>query len=342
MSHIYLKDKNSLFSTDGIAGFKDNIETVLKEIFHHVSYIEGDIPEKKERSIYFKILREANRKLDFKFIKKLFNNLQADYQDRLLDKLNLHYDYFFVVAGREFSSSFIQKLRKRNPGIICILFLWDKFENTSLKFSAHEFDHVFTFDKEDAEKYNFIFRPSFFIDECSKDSLAWNEREHSIFYVGALRDKKRYETISKIDKVLQKTSEKESAFIKLFIDKKSQSHLPKNYNINIITHEKMDYFETIEATKKSKVILDLPHKNQQGLTLRSFESLATKTKIITTNKDIVNYDFFNSENILIIDEKNIEINTDFFEKPYKEIPHNILKKYSAKGFIKSILSSIEK
>lgn len=342
MNNTYLKDKNILFSTDGIDGFKDNIEIALKEIFYQVSYIEGDTPEKKERSIYFKILREASRKLDFKFIKNSFTNLQKDYQDRLLDKLNLRYNYFFVVAGREFSSLFIQKLRERNPGIICILFLWDKLENTSLKYSAHEFDHVFTFDREDAEKYNFIFRPSFFIDECSKDILPWNEREHSIFYVGALRDRKRYETISKIDETLQKSPNKESVFIKLFIDKKNHRNLPKKYNVNLITHEKMDYFETIEKTKKSKVILDLPHKDQQGLTLRSFESLATKTKVITTNKDIVNYDFFCSENILIIDEENLEIDTDFFETPYKEVPQNILDKYSARGFIRSILSSIKK
>lgn len=54
----------------------------------------------------------------------------------------------------------------------------------------------------------------------------------------------------------------------------------------------------------SKAQIEIQHPSQKGLTTRAFESLGTKTKLITTNPAIRQYDFYNSNNILIIDRNN--------------------------------------
>ena len=68
------------------------------------------------------------------------------------------------------------------------------------------------------------------------------------------------------------------------------------------------------------------------------ECLAYNTKLITTNKDVINYDFYNENNILIVDkiEEIEKIDINFFKSPYLELSKEILDKYSFEGFFKEI------
>ena len=58
---------------------------------------------------------------------------------------------------------------------------------------------------------------------------------------------------------------------------------------------------------KSKIIVEIQRNDQIGLSFRIFEALGYRKKLVTTNTDVVNYDFYNPQNILVIDENNIEI-----------------------------------
>ena len=76
----------------------------------------------------------------------------------------------------------------------------------------------------------------------------------------------------------------------------------------------LDYNTVNENIEKSNTILDIHHPKQTGLTMRTIEMIGMNKKIITTNKDIINYDFYNPNNILVIDRKKIKINLDFFQE----------------------------
>ena len=62
-------------------------------------------------------------------------------------------------------------------------------------------------------------------------------------------------------------------------------------------------------------------------------------KIITTNKDIINYDFYNSKNIYIIERENININKDFINEESQKIDNNIIENYNLKNWIKKIFNN---
>ena len=47
----------------------------------------------------------------------------------------------------------------------------------------------------------------------------------------------------------------------------------------------------IDIFKKSRAVLDIPIAGQNGLTMRTFECLAMKKKIVTTNENIKQYAF---------------------------------------------------
>ena len=95
-----------------------------------------------------------------------------------------------------------------------------------------------------------------------------------------------------------------------------------------------------EAAKKmgeSKIAVDVQFGSQAGLTMRTIESLATKTKLITTNHNVKEYDFYNPNNICIIDKENPVVLKEFFESEYVDIPKEILNKYTLSNWIKTLL-----
>ena len=83
--------------------------------------------------------------------------------------------------------------------------------------------------------------------------------------------------------------------------------------------------------------MDVENAGQHGLTMRSIEMVGLQKKLITTNRDIVNYDFYHPDNILILDRENPVADRNFFEKPYKVLEEEIYRKYSLSSWLTEIL-----
>ena len=102
----------------------------------------------------------------------------------------------------------------------------------------------------------------------------------------------------------------------------------------------MSQDKIIEIFDNSKVVLDINHPLQFGLTMRTIECIGAEKKLITTNKNIKDYDFYNPNNILIIDRENINIDMSFFEKEYQTLPDELYKKYSLTNWLRNIFMEI--
>jgi len=98
----------------------------------------------------------------------------------------------------------------------------------------------------------------------------------------------------------------------------------------------MKYSEMINTMKNSAAVLDIQNIAQNGLTTRIFEALGAETKIVTTNSNILHYDFYNSKNVLIIDRNNPVIEKSWLDAPYEEYDINLLKKYHIKNWIMEV------
>jgi hypothetical protein len=60
-------------------------------------------------------------------------------------------------------------------------------------------------------------------------------------------------------------------------------------------------------------------------------------KIITTNSTIKTYDFYNPNNILVLDENSeININLDFINKPYEKLNEAIYYKYTIENWVNTV------
>ena len=110
----------------------------------------------------------------------------------------------------------------------------------------------------------------------------------------------------------------------------------KNAKMNDFKTEKVPSNEVMNIFKASKCILDAPQAGQTGLTIRTIECLGAKRKMITTNKDIKKYDFYNESNILVF-EGSIDKNSKFFTTPYVEVSDDVYKKYSLREWLSFML-----
>lgn len=186
------------------------------------------------------------------------------------------------------------------------------------------FDAVYSFEKDDCEKYNLKFIPNWI---CTPKVELKKELAYQIFNISS-KDK-RFPVIRKIAADLKS---KGIVYRIIVYDKKRNTVDP---NIEFISKH-MQIAEVNKYINDSNLLLDISRKEQKGLTFRVFESLGLEKKLITTNSDIKNYDFYNPNNILIINEENPVIPIDFFTGEYEKIPEFILKKYTLGNWVDTI------
>ena len=91
-----------------------------------------------------------------------------------------------------------------------------------------------------------------------------------------------------------------------------------------------------EITSQTRIIIDMELSNQSGLTMRTIETHGMRKKLITTNPNIKEYDFYNENNILVVDRNNPVVNSDFVSNEYEILPDELYNKYSLSNWIKVI------
>lgn len=276
-------------------------------------------------------------KLSHGLYEKLYD---YDNQKRCFEKVAPdYYDYIFVLVGRKLNveafSEFIQRQRKAKK----ILYLWDDVKRVEeFPYIYQKFDKVLAIDKFDCQKYGLDFLPLFY---CRKYEGVVNKKNIDFSCTG-----QKYDFREKIlNEILEKYPEDKFQWYGLLLT--SKANLMHEHLNCIISHEKykkpfyegtksLSMSENADILRRSKVVIDMPNPSQTGLTIRTFEALACRTKMITTNKHIAEYDFYDPQNICIIDPDNIKIPEDFLETEYKAIPQDIVEKYSINSWVKNL------
>jgi len=125
----------------------------------------------------------------------------------------------------------------------------------------------------------------------------------------------------------------------LYLKKKLSDPSFKGCSMSDFNYKMMPAIDAANLMAKSKAALDMQSPTQTGLTMRTIEVFGAKRKLITTNQQIRKYDFFNENNIMLIDLNFKEINLAFFETPFQEIPKEIYEKYSLNYWIDEVFAN---
>lgn len=202
------------------------------------------------------------------------------------------------------------------------------------------YDSIITYSYKDAENNGFIYNPNFYDREYS------NKKIYDWSFIGTNGAHRK-----KVIDYICSSANTENAYIHIY--KGSGTGIKDYIKCDILNNpgaigsdkylkcKSLSQEKTCEIFSMSKCIMDINNPKQNGLSFRPFHAMSMHTKVITTNEDIVNYDFYNPDNIYIMDFDNpILPPKEFFDSPYKELPAEIFEKYSLKSWCKRLEEQI--
>ena len=111
----------------------------------------------------------------------------------------------------------------------------------------------------------------------------------------------------------------------------------RDFSKNKIRYKKLNSEEIVRYSNRSKVVIDIQLPNQEGLTMRTFETLAMSKKLITTNSEIKKYEFYNPNNICVINRQKIDIPDNFFKSKFQSLKDDFYKEYSISYWLQILL-----
>ncbi len=251
----------------------------------------------------------------------------------IAEKCGNDYDVIFVIKANVLTEKAIKIIKSKNKKAKTVLYLWDSIERIdNYKNVSHCFDAIFSFDRVDSQKNsNITFKPLFYRSEYRKTEET--KAVYDLFFVGWSHSDRAI-----LLKNIASNLEKQQLKIKFLIlvgkvSYHTSSAIRAIRNLTIKTP--IGAKEAAQYCFKSNAVLDLAHPNQTGLTIRTIEVLfGAKRKLVTTNKDIANYDFYDEDNILIIDRNNLEIPKSFFEKAFNPYSKTFTDSFFIENWVK--------
>lgn len=332
--NFILKDKKILFFSQYFFGYERIIKEKLEELKAKVvMYNEMSVKTTFGRALtkicpnlfYFK----TNR-----YYKRIINSNKAN-----------KFDFILFIDCEMPSKKVLKKMKMTFPNARLCLYLWDSVKNLNRvdrKFKF--FDYITTFDREDAKKYNLILRPLFFSDEYRNSKINSKFYEYDLCFIGTIHSD-RYRILKLIEKQAKDNNWK--CFFYPYLQSKFVYYIYKlikkefrNTKISDFYFSKLSPKEITSIVNKSKVVVDIQHPDQDGLTMRTLEMIGMKKKILSTNADIINYDFYDSKYIGIIDRTNPVINSCLFSNSTFYIDEHIYENYSIQKWCVDVLGEM--
>jgi hypothetical protein len=318
-----LQDKNILFFAPSFFGYEVAITQKLRQLGARVDYFD----ERPKNDFITKASIRINRNLILKTLNKYYQGIIKSVAEK-------SYDYILVVGLEAMLPSAMEALKEQHPGAVFILYMWDSLKNKKYaSLCLPFFDNIFSFDKSDSLTIPRIkFRPLFFIDEYAQISQNSNFSANTdLCFIGTIHSD-RYNLIREVQNQSDALVLK-SNFYMYFPSPKVRYAKFKEFKFKSLPQDSIKQY-----IEEAKVILDIQHPSQTGLTMRTIEMLGANRKIITTNTDIKSYDFYNPENIFILDRNNPKIDKSFFESSYESINPQIKFNYSIEGWVRELFN----
>lgn len=224
-----------------------------------------------------------------------------------------------------FDSAYTEALGKYLKNKNILVYFWNPIRNTKKILSAKRWAQVYSFDKYDCEKFDVQFSPMIY---CKNVMINYDHKEtYSLFFLGAGKD--RVDTLVKIyDELLYRIPN--SCYIIVGKNDIEEKQISEQF---IFSEKRYSYYDYLKYISKSKILLDIPQKGQSGNTIRVVESLFFRKKLITTNANVKEYDFYDENNIFIIGIDEEDRLEEFILSPFKDINSSIIEKYDISKWV---------
>lgn len=274
---------------------------------------------------YFDQLNKAGIKTEFYYInssktRKAFTHYGLPFDNFWYGNWKKHLDqYDTIIVFDSLHTSKLLKYIKSHSGARLIYWHWNpmvKKKDIKIWNETKELCEHWTFNPADAEKYGMKINNQFFFFQKDIDC----EKADSVYFVGT--DKGRYSDLEMIAKLIRENGLKPDFHV---VERQKKGEFYQR--------EFVDYFNVLDAIRRSKIAVELNQSGQVGLTSRALEAMFLGTKLITNNKNIQNCDFYNCNNIFILDYDSNEEFGNFLRSSFVKLGREKLYPYCANGWM---------
>lgn len=217
-------------------------------------------------------------------------------------------------------------IRRINPSCRVFLFYWNMITKSSRSYQIFsDPDSIYSTDQRDCKKYGLRYQHIFYFRAADKGhSQGGEEYGNRLFFFGL--DKGRGTRLLRLKRAL------EAGGLQCDLSVFSESH-NKKYRASIaeiLAKQMLSYEEYCSRLERCGILLDINQTGQTALSMRVMEALFYSKKLITSNREIAAYDFYDENNILILDGRmpDPEILRDFIKKPFHPYSGEALYRYS--------------
>jgi len=259
-----------------------------------------------------------------------------------------NYDVVLIINNKVLTEDFLIGLHQDHPKAYFIFYTWDSIHlyPSTVNLLSY-FDVAYSFDQNDCKLVNGLLHlPLFYTHKHQAIGEAMDIKntvfKYDISTVGTTHPN-RYAVLKELIPYLKKQGLNLFCFLYIqplrFVFNKLFVPEFKHAKLNEFQFKELAENEMIDLFRNSKVILDIPHFGQAGLTMRTIEALGTRRKLITTNINIKQYDFYNESNILVLDKNNWDSIKDFMKIDYVLIEDSIYHNYSITHWVETLLNT---
>lgn len=315
-----------------------NYPELITEELNKMGYEVDFFDDRPSTNAWIKATIRINKILISRYIERYFDKVMKTIRWK-------KYDVVFLISGQSlsFSKDMIAEIKKSQPQAKFVLYQWDSQTNFPyIKQVQDIFDKCYSFDKRDIQETPSLrFLPLFYsrkYEEIGQKKLS--DYKYDFCFVGTAHPKK-YKFINMMSEQLKDIYPKQ--FIYFFFPSPIVFFYRKimNKELRKAKYSEFHYVplkgkEMNDIYEASKCVLDSAQAGQLGLTIRVIEALGAKKKLITTNEDVVNYDFYRPENIYLY-EAEMDLDNIFFKSEYVDVEQDVYEKYSLRSWLKEIV-----
>lgn len=223
------------------------------------------------------------------------------------------------------ASDMAEYIEEHAPSSRLIVYYYNPwYNNYYLSDEARKRCEIWSFDRKDCQEHGLKYNHQFYF----RQNLNGKQEPFyfsDLFFIG--RDKGRLTLLKTLKEKFQANNI--NAKIIVVPDRKKYTIEEQGF----LQKETMPYEETLRYTANSNCLLEVVQEFQEGLTKRMMEAMFFEKRIITTNKNIRNYDFFDEKKIYVLGDDARDIYAFIQDKTAAIWPEKILRHYSFEDWL---------
>lgn len=329
-----LANKKILFIAARFFGYETEIKLKLEELGAYVDFYD----QRPSNSFFVKSLIRINKRF-------LSRTIGSYYEAISRATETIEYDYVLFISPEVITKKAFLGLKGAQKKAQFIMYMWDSFRNKGKNIDdiREYFDRLLSFDQRDCmiPNLNIQYRPLFFLDDY-KSISNHQDKKYDLLFIGTIHSD-RSKLLAKFKDLCAKEGltyfyylyfpSRILFYLGLLVDPSLWKYKAKEFKFH-----SLDKREIVDLMASARAVIDIQHPRQSGLTMRTIEVLGARRKLLTTNQEILKYDFYHPANIQVVDREHLNVDLSFLGMDFVPVEETVYQRYSIQGWINEVFS----